>query len=266
MDLGLAGQRVLVTAASQGLGRAIATQLVQEGCQVVISSRRQETLDIVAAEICHEVGARQGQVRGIAADVMVAQDIATLVERTTEFLGGIDILITNAGGPPGGRFEELTDEHWLNAVNLNLMSVIRLVRAALPSLRHARHGGRILNVSSLSVKQPIPNLMLSNTVRAGTMAMLKSLAIELAPEQIQVHNLAPGRIDTDRVKWLDAARAAREGRTLDEVQAEEAAAIPMGRYGTPTEFAKLATFLVSPANSYMTGQTILTDGGVVRGL
>jgi len=265
MNLGLKGKRAIVTAASQGLGRAIATQLVKEGCQVVISSRRKETLEEVAREICAVSGVPAGTVHAIAADVTSADDIQALIHEADHTLGGIDLLVTNAGGPPGGKFDDITDEQWLQAVNLNLMSVIRLIRETLPSMRRLG-GGRILNISSMSVKQPIPSLILSNTVRTGTMAMLKSLALEVAEDNIQVLNLAPGRIHTDRVKWLDAARAQREGKPQDDIQAEEARSIPMGRYGTPEEFAALAAFLLSPLNGYMTGQTILADGGVVRGL
>lgn len=265
LDLGLAGKRALVTAASQGLGRAIATELVKEGCHVVISSRRSEKLREVANEICQQAGTSSDRVQVVPADVSHAEDIRVLVEEANRLLGGIDVLVTNAGGPPGGRFDELSDDQWLQAVNLNLMSVVRLIRETLPIFRRVG-GGRILNVSSMSVKQPIPNLILSNTVRSGTMAMLKTLAAEVAKDNIQVVNLAPGRIHTDRVKWLDDTRAERENRTVQEVQNEEQAGIPMGRYGTPEEFAKLATFLLSPANSYMTGQTVLVDGGVVRGI
>ncbi len=265
MQLGLEGKCALVTAASQGLGRAIATNLAQEGCRVVISSRRSDLLREVSAQISALANASSDAVQGIAADVTSAEDISALVSEADRVLGGIDILVTNAGGPPTGLFEQISDEQWLNAVNLNLLSVVRLVRATLPIFRR-RGGGRILNVSSMAVKQPIPNLILSNTIRTGTMAMLKTLALELAPENIQVVNLAPGRIHTDRVKWLDGRRAELEGRSVAEIQADEESRIPLGRYGTPDEFGKLAAFLLSPANSYMTGQTILADGGVIRTL
>ncbi|MCL6454486.1 MAG: SDR family oxidoreductase [Alicyclobacillus sp.] len=265
MDLGLRGKRALVTAASQGLGRAVATELVREGCTVVISSRRIDKLRATAAEICAETGAPEDAVCGIAADVAAAADVERLVADAVSWLGGLDLLVTNAGGPPGGTFEQVTDAQWLAAVELNLLSVVRLVRASLPALRSAG-GGRILNVSSMSVREPIPSLILSNTVRTATMAMLKTLALEVAADNIQVLNLAPGRIETDRVVWLDSQRAKRENRPLAEVQADERARIPMGRYGTPAEFGRLAAFLLSPANGYMTGQTILVDGGVIRAL
>lgn len=265
MDLGLTGKRVLVTAASQGLGCAIATELVREGCQVVISSRRQSVLDEIAEQMTQSVGAPSEAVCAVAADVSHATDIEHLVTEAGRRLGGLDILVTNAGGPPAGTFEQVTDNQWVDAVNLNLLSVVRLIRQSLPLLRQAG-AGRILNVSSISVREPIPSLILSNSVRAATMAMLKTLALEVAKDGIQVLNLAPGRILTDRVDWLDNQRAAREGRPLTDVRREEEARIPMGRYGTSTEFGKLAAFLLSPANSYMTGQTVLADGGVIRAL
>ena len=265
MDTGLKGRRALVTAASQGLGRAIAEALVSEGCQVVISSRRPERLEEVAQEISRFQDVPAGTVKAIAADVTKNEDIQRLVKEAEQQLGGIDLLVTNAGGPPAGKFEQFGDEEWLAAVNLNLMSVIRLVRETLPIMKSGG-GGRILNVSSMSVKQPIPNLILSNTVRTGTAAMLKTLASEVAKDNIQVVNLAPGRIKTARLDSLDGNRAEREGRPLEEVQEEEQEKVPMGRYGTSEEFGRLAAFLLSPANSYMTGQTILADGGIVQSL
>ncbi|AQQ54877.1 SDR family oxidoreductase [Planococcus lenghuensis] len=265
MDIGLKGKRALVTAASQGLGRAIAEALVSEGCQVVISSRRQERLEEVADEISRTCNVQKGTVIPIAADVTKNGDIQQLIKKAEQQLGGLDLLVTNAGGPPAGQFEQFSDEDWLAAVNLNLMSVVRLVRETLPIMKRSG-GGKILNVSSMSVKQPIPNLILSNTIRTGTAAMLKTLAAEVAKDNIQVVNLAPGRIKTARLDSLDGARAEREGRPLEEVQAAEQEKVPMGRYGTPEEFGRLAAFLLSPANSYMTGQTVLADGGVVQSM
>lgn len=265
MELGLRSKRALVTAASRGLGRAVAKGLAGEGCRVVLASRDVNGAERAAEEIRREIGLSSGAVTGMAADVTKASDIRRLVRDAAELLGGLDILVTNAGGPPPGRFDSIADEVWMSAVELNLMSVVRLVREVLPHFR-AQGGGRILNVSSTSVRQPIPDLILSNTVRTGTMAMLKTLALELAPENITVHNLAPGRIDTDRVRSLDLARAAREGRSVNEVRAEEESRIPLKRYGTPEEYARVAVFLLSPANSYMTGETVFVDGGFLRSL
>jgi 3-oxoacyl-[acyl-carrier protein] reductase len=265
MKLGLQGARFLVTAASSGLGCAIATELVREGCQIVISSRQKDRLDSAVSRILTQTGASSSAIHAITADVTNRDDIEHLVRGAKEVLGGLDGLVTNAGGPPTGRFEEITDEEWLSAFNLNLLSVVRLIRAALPVMQK-QGAGKILNISSISVKQPIPNLILSNSIRTGTMAMLKTLAMEVAKDNIQVLNLAPGRIHTDRLQSLNNERAKREGRLLADIQAEEQQNIPIGRYGTPEEFAKLATFLLSPVNSFMTGQTILADGGVIRSL
>lgn len=263
MDLGLAGKRALVTAASQGLGRAVATQLAREGCQVVISSRRADRLQEVAHEICVQAGVPAGTVQGVAADVTSPEDVRTLVAEAVSRLGGIDLLLTNAGGPPRGNFDEVTDAQWQDAFEMNLMSAVRLIRETLPIMRR-QGGGRIINISSVYVRQPNVDLILSNTIRTGTMAMLKSLALQVASENIHVLNVAPGRIQTERVEWLDEQRAIREGRTVADVRADEEAGIAMRRYGTPEEFGKLVAFLLSPANSYMTGQTILADGGAIR--
>ncbi|QSO46883.1 SDR family oxidoreductase [Alicyclobacillus mengziensis] len=265
MDLGLRGKRALVTAASQGLGLAIATELTREGCEVVISSRRAETLTEVARNMNAALGPETSSVRAVKADLVNEGDIRELVARTAKLLGGIDILVTNAGGPVGGNFDQVTDEDWQRAFDLNMMSVVRLIRETLPYMRR-QGGGKILNISSLYVRQPNVNLILSNAIRTGTMALLKTLALQVAQENIAVLNFAPGRINTDRVKWLDEQRASREGKAAFEVAKEEAASIPMGRYGEPEEVGRLVTMLLSSANSYMTGQTILADGGVISAL
>ncbi len=265
VDLGLRGKRALVTAASQGLGLAIATELTREGCEVVISSRRAETLTEVARNMNAALGPETSSVRAVKADLVNEGDIRELVARTAKLLGGIDILVTNAGGPVGGNFDQVTDEDWQRAFDLNMMSVVRLIRETLPYMRR-QGGGKILNISSLYVRQPNVNLILSNAIRTGTMALLKTLALQVAQENIAVLNFAPGRINTDRVKWLDEQRASREGKAAFEVAKEEAASIPMGRYGEPEEVGRLVTMLLSSANSYMTGQTILADGGVISAL
>ncbi|PWI57038.1 SDR family oxidoreductase [Sulfoacidibacillus thermotolerans] len=265
MDLGLQDKRAIVTAASRGLGRAIATELIQEGCRVVISSRNVKVLEETKKDLMTKTGIDPSRLYAIPADVTKENDIAQLIAKSAQILGGIDLLITNAGGPPAGTFEQLSDEQWLFAVNQNLLSVVRLIRESLPYLKKQR-GGKILNVSSVSVKEPIPNLILSNTVRTATMAMLKTLAREVAKDNIQILNLAPGRIHTDRVQWLDEQRAVREQRTIEEVRLDEQSHIPLNRYGQPEEFGKLAAFLLSPVNSYMTGQTIFIDGGAIRSM
>lgn len=265
MDLGLQDKRAVVTAASQGLGKAIATELLREGCEVVIASRNIDKLTSTRHELIATLGISDSRLHVIAADVTKESDITNLITQSVEIMGGIDRLVTNAGGPPAGTFDQINDEQWVAAVNQNLMSVVRLIRETLPHMR-AQGGGKILNVSSVSVKEPIPNLILSNTVRTATMAMLKTLATEVAKDQIYIFNVAPGRIHTDRVQSLDEQRSLREQKTLDEVRLLEQSRIPMERYGQPDEFGKVAAFLLSSANSYMTGQTIFVDGGAIRSI
>jgi 3-oxoacyl-[acyl-carrier protein] reductase len=259
LDLGLEGKVALVTAASKGLGRAVATELAREGARVVISSRDRESLSETAADIREETGA---EVEYRAADLTSAGDIEDLVSQAVERFGGVDVLVNNTGGPPAGTFEDLDDEAWQGAFEQILMSLIRCVRGVLPSMRE-RGGGRIVNVASSSVKQPIEALTLSNTFRTG---LAKNLSLELAPDGILVNTLGPGRIATARSEGMDASQAESRGVSVEEVRAEFEARIPLGRYGTPEEFARVAAFLASPANSYVTGQAILVDGGMVRAL
>ncbi len=262
MDLGLQGKTALVLASSRGLGRAIAAELATEGANVVISSRDEAALAATAAEIHEATGA---EVAHFSADVTRDEDIRRLVEQTVERFGGVDVLVTNTGGPPPGTFEDFGDEAWRNAFELTLLNVIRAVRAVLPRMRE-QGGGRIVNVASSSIKQPIEGLTLSNTFRAGIAGLAKSLSAELAPDSILVNTVGPGRISTDRSAGMDASQAQARGVPVEEVREEMAARIPLGRYGTPEEFAKVVAFLASPANSYLTGQAILVDGGMVRAL
>ena len=263
MDLGLGGKAALVTAASKGLGRAIALELAREGAHVVISSRDEEALSGAAAEISAETGA---EVDYRAADLTRAGDIEALVAHAAGRFGGVDVLVNNTGGPPAGTFEDLDDGAWQAAFDGILMSLIRCVRGVLPHMRAGEPWGRIVNVASSSVKQPIENLMLSNTFRAGLAGLAKSLSIELAPDGILVNTLGPGRISTARSQGMDQAQAEAQGVPVEEVRASFEARIPLGRYGTPEEFARVAAFLASPANGYVTGQAILVDGGMVRAL
>ncbi|MGH3145398.1 MAG: SDR family oxidoreductase [Rubrobacter sp.] len=262
MDLGLGGKVALVTAASQGLGRAVATELAREGARVVISSRDEEALSRTAAEIGDETGA---EVDYRTADLTNAEEIRALVDHAAERFGGVSVLVNNTGGPPAGAFADLDDEAWQKAFEQILLSLIRCVRGVLPHMRE-EPWGRIVNVASSSVKQPIEDLTLSNTFRAGLAGLAKSLAIELAPEGILVNTLGPGRISTARSQGMDASQAEARGVPVEEVRVEFEARIPLGRYGTPEEFARVAAFLASPANSYVTGQAILVDGGMVRAL
>lgn len=258
MELKLNGKVALVVASSQGLGRAIAEQLVREGAHVMLTSRHEEKLQQVKAEL-ERFGT--GRVAYHRVDITSYDEIKSLVQATREAFGKIDILINNAGGPPGGTFEQLEDEQWQQAFELNLLSYIRLIREVLPDMK--QEGGRIINIASSSVKQPIPGLILSNTFRLGIVGLAKTLSMELAPYNILVNTVAPGRIATDRVAHLDEMNAEKRGVSKEEVEAKAKQAIPLQRYGDPEEFAKVVTFLVSGASTYITGSTLLVDGGMV---
>jgi 3-oxoacyl-[acyl-carrier protein] reductase len=261
MELNLQNKTAIVAASSQGLGKAIAEQFVREGMNVVISSRREEKLEVVASEL-NQMG--PGRVIFQKADLSNYEDIKLLVSRGVEEFGSLDILVNNAGGPPTGTFETITDDQWQNAFELNLLSYIRLVREALPYLK--KQGGRIVNIASSSIKEPIPGLLLSNTFRTGIIGLSKTLASELAPFGILVNTVAPGRIATDRVAQLDELNAEKAGTTKAEIEQKVKQGIPLGRYGEPEEFAKVVTFLVSDANGYMTGSSFLVDGGMVKSI
>lgn len=262
MDLGLAGRVALVAASSKGLGRATAAQLADEGARVMISGRNEGELKAAAAEIEGKTGA---EVAFVVADVTQGEDVRRLVEGTVERFGGLDVLITNAGGPPAGGFDDLEDADWQGAFELNLLSVVRLIRAGLPHMREKGYG-RIVNFTSSSIKQPIDNLTLSNVFRTAVLGLSKSLSAELAPDGILINTLGPGRIATDRLASLDESRAERTGASIEEVRERSEAQIPLGRYGRPEEFARVAAFLASEANTYVTGQALLVDGGMVRAL
>lgn len=264
MDLGLQGKAALVAASSKGLGRAVAAELAAGGAKVMISSRDEASLSRVAGEMSGATGA---EVAYHVADVSRDEDIPKLVEAAVERFGGIDILVNNAGGPPGGGFDSVSDDDWREAFEANLMSVVRLIRSTLPHMRgRGEHGGRILNIASSSIKQPIDNLILSNVMRAGIAGLSKSLASELGPEGILINVLGPGRILTERSASLDERVAESSGVPVEDVREQMTSRIPLGRYGTPEEFARVAAFLCSSANSYVTGQSLLVDGGLVKAL
>lgn len=261
MDLGLKNKSALVMASSQGLGKAIAERLVKEGANVVIASRNEEQLDKTAAEL-RTLG--EGKVTVSRCDLTKKEDIRRTVQRTAEIYGGIDLLINNAGGPPAGNFEDMSDQDWQDSFELNLLSYIRVIREVLPYLKEK--GGRVVNIASSSIKEPIPGLILSNTFRLGIVGLSKSLAQELAPHHILINTIGPGKIGTDRVEYLDQARAAREGITPEEVKERAVKEIPLGRYGTPEEFADFTVFLLSDANTYMTGSSFVLDGGKIKSI
>jgi 3-oxoacyl-[acyl-carrier protein] reductase len=260
MDLGLDGKVAIVSAASKGLGKAVALGLAREGCRVVIFSRDEGNIQRAAEEI----RAAGGPVEALAADVMREEDLRRVVERALTRFGKVDILFNNSGGPKPGTFDELDDAAWQSAFNLLLLNTVRLTRMVLPGMRE-RKWGRIINSTSSSVKQPIPNLMLSNALRSAVTAMASTLAREVAADGVTVNNLAPGRIHTERVEQLDADTARRTGRSEEEIRASWAREIPAGRYGRPEEFAAAAVFLASEQASYITGVTLLVDGGLFKG-
>lgn len=261
MDLGLAGKRVIVAAASKGLGRAIAAEFVKEGARVVICSRERERIEQVAKDI--------GAEKGIAADVSTEEGCRAFIDGATSALGGIDVLIVNAGGPKPGKFADLDDAAWHKAVELTLFSAVRLTRLALPELRKSK--GSILFSTSTSVRQPgtpaYGTLILSNAIRAAVHGLLKTLATEVAGDGIRVNAIQPGRISTERVAELDADTAKREGTTVEKIQERfEKGVIPLGRYGRPEEFAAAAVFLASPRASYITGVSLQVDGGMLTSM
>jgi 3-oxoacyl-[acyl-carrier protein] reductase len=257
MNLGLEGKRAVVMAASRGLGYASARALAREGCRLVICSRDESRIVAAAAAIGAETGV---QVHGVAADVSTPANAAMLVDAAVAHLGGLDIVVHNAGGPPPGDFFSVNDAQWHRAFEQNLLSLVRIVDAAVPYLKQSG-GGRILTIASSSIKQPIPNLVLSNALRAGVWGLAKTLSRELAPFNILVNVIAPGRIQTERIDEIDRMTADRSGKSLADVRASSAASVPLGRIGLPDEFAAVIAFLASDAASYVTGQAITVDGG-----
>lgn len=262
MDLDLTHKRALVLAASSGLGRATALELAREGATVALCSRDAARAEETARAIREATGAT---VHAFEADVADAISLQALFRAATDALGGLDVLVNNAGGPPPGQFESVDEAAWDRAYQLTLQSVVRSVRLAIPHLRTAG-GGSILTLASSSVQQPIPNLLLSNVFRPAVRALSKHLAEEYAPDGIRVNVLSPGRVHTPRIDQLDAANAERTGRTVEEVRTATVANIPLGRLGDPAEFGRVAAFLSSPAASYVTGEHLLVDGGLIRGM
>jgi len=257
MDLGLKDKCALVMGASRGLAYATAHLLAKEGCKVVINSRDETKIKASAERIVKETGA---SVFGVAGDVSDPSVPEKIIEQSVKVLGRLDLLVTNAGGPPAGAFESFDEATWEKAVNLSFMSHVRLIRAALPHLRKSK-AASVLTMTSYSVKQPLPNLVLSNSVRLATIGLTKTLALELGSEGIRFNSILPATIETDRIRELDSFRAQKNGTTLEQELALDAQKSVFGRIGTPEEFANAAVFLLSPAASYLTGVMLTVDGG-----
>ena len=261
MDLHLKDKCAFIAGASRGLGFATALTLAREGCKVAINSRDAERVKGAAEAIVNETGA---QAHGIAGDVSEVSAADHLTQSAVESLGGLDILITNAGGPPSGSFEIFDEATWQKAVDTSFMSHVRLIRAALPYLRKS-DSPSVLTITSYTVKQPLPNLVLSNSIRAATVGLTKSLAVELGKENIRFNSILPGWTETERIAELMAFRARNNNTTIEEEISKQTAEIPLGRIGTPQEFANAAVFLVSPAASYIHGVMLAVDGGIIKG-
>ncbi|MBI2460423.1 MAG: SDR family oxidoreductase [Candidatus Rokubacteria bacterium] len=262
MELGLKGRGALVAAASKGIGRACALGLAAEGARVAICARTRADLETAAEEIRAKTGA---EVLAFPADVTRAEDVKALVEAAVRAFGRLDVLVTNAGGPPPGPFDQMTDEAFRAAFELNLLSTVRLIREALPHMR-ARRWGRIINIQSTSVKQPIDGLLLSNAIRPGVVGLAKTLAGELGRDGITINTVGPGRILTGRSRGVMEHRARQAGLPFEEFLKRDVAAVPLGRIGEPEEVAHVVVFLASERASYVTGVTLQVDGGLVRSL
>jgi 3-oxoacyl-[acyl-carrier protein] reductase len=258
MDLGLKGRVALVTGASKGMGKACALGLAAEGARVAMCARNEGDLKAAVEEVKAKTKA---EVMGVPTDVTKIDQVRALVGRVKETFGSPDVLIANCGGPPRGFFDDFDDAAWQGAVEVSLLSTVRLIREVLPGMR-AKKWGRILTIQSVSVKQPLSDLLLSNAVRPGVHGMMKTLALQLASDNILVNTLCPGRILTDRL--LGGLKAS--GLSREEYLARQSADIPMGRVGTAEEFASVAVFLASERASYVTGVAVQVDGGLVRGL
>lgn len=262
MDLGLKGKVAFVAAGSKGLGRAIAEELAAEGVLLALNARGEEALNATKNDIVKTCGV---DVLALPGDVANPAAVDAMIAAAIAHFGRIDILVTNAAGPPSGAFETLSPDTWKSAVDTTLLSVVSLTRGILPGMKE-RRWGRIINVTSIAVKQPVHGLMLSNSLRSAVTGFAKTLANETATFGVTVNNILPGYTRTDRVEDLSAATAARENITQGEVVARWESEIPIGRLGEPREFAALAAFLASERASYITGASIAVDGGWIRGL
>jgi 3-oxoacyl-[acyl-carrier protein] reductase len=267
MDLKLKNKIAVVMASSRGLGRAIAGLLAEEGCDLAMCSRDLESIEKAAQEIRKATGRN---VLACVCDVTSKLDIETFAKKVKAEYGSVDILVNNAGGPVTGTFDTLEEEQFLKAAELLLFSVVRVTKALLPLIRASKEtqkeGSRIVNLTSVAVREPIVNLMLSNSLRAAVTAWSKTLARELAPEKITVNCVAPGMIHTERIEALIEASKKLSGKNTEEVKAEMLSKIPMNRFGLPEEFAAAVAFLASEKANYITGTTLFVDGGMIQSL
>jgi 3-oxoacyl-[acyl-carrier protein] reductase len=262
MDFGIKGKVALVVASSSGLGKAVAMELAKEGAKLSLCARNEARLLAAAQEISAATGI---EILAVPADVTKASDVESLINKTVARFGQIDILVNNAGGPPTGAFESFNDEEWAKAIELNLLSTVRLTREVLPHMKKTG-AGRIINITSMTVKQPLEGFVLSNSIRAGVTGLAKTLSNELAKHNITVNCVLPGWTATDRVLEIQKARAKRENRTEEDIRAEIERSIPIGRMAEPEEFGATVAFLTSERASYITGVSLQVDGGFIKGL
>ncbi|MBK5106853.1 MAG: SDR family oxidoreductase [Anaerolineales bacterium] len=260
MDLGLEGKKALVSGSSRGLGYATALGLSREGCEVTINSRSQERIQSAEQKIADETGS---MVHSICADLTQPSSPGDLVSEAANKMEGLDILVTNSGGPPSGSFESFDDQNWQDAIELNFLSHMRMIREAIPYLKESSTAS-VLTITSMSVKQPVPNLVLSNSVRSATVGLTKSLSLELGNLGIRFNSILPGWTETERVQELMAFRAKANETSIEEETAKQAQDSPFNRLASPQEFANVAVFLVSPAAAYLTGTMIVVDGGMYK--
>ncbi len=261
MELGLKERVAVVAGASKGMGRAIAQGLAAEGASVALLAREEAALERAASGIARATGS---STLALPTDVTRRDQIERAVAATVDRFGRLDILVTNGGGPPPGTFDTATDEHWQAAFDLNLMSTVRMIRAALPHLARS-DAGRIVNLQSTSIKQPIPGLLLSNGIRPGVQGLTRALAEEIARSGVTVNTVCPGRIKTDRFESLLTSRMKAWGVSREEALRREQETIPMGYAGEAEDVAHVVVFLCSDKARYVTGQSIAVDGGVTRG-